>query len=117
MNSVFRTDENQARYDAYRAAGNLERECVLCARESVHEFKHWRMIENIFPYDKIAKLHHMVIPRRHVTEPELSPEELEELQNIKGKYFHENYDFMIESAHRMKSIPQHFHLHLILVKD
>jgi hypothetical protein len=64
MNSVFRTDENQASYDAYRAAGNLDRGCVLCARESVHEFKNWRIIENIFPYDKIAKLHHMVIPKK-----------------------------------------------------
>lgn len=117
MKSVFRTPETQAKYDAYQAEGNLARGCVLCERESIREFGHWRIIENIFPYDKIAKTHHMAIPKRHVKEHELSDGELEELRVIKETCFHTDYDFMIEATYKAKSIPAHFHLHLIVVKD
>lgn len=117
MNSIFRTPEQQESYEAYKAAGNLDRDCVLCARESLRTFEHWRIIKNMFPYDKIAKVHHMILPKRHVTEPELSEEEVRELRKIKEEYFHKDYDFMIEAMGNMKSIPAHFHNHLIVVKD
>ena len=117
MNSVFRTPQNQESYEAYKAAGNLDRGCVLCARESVHEFEYWRIIENKFPYDRIAKIHHMILPKRHVVESDLSDEEIQELKDIKEKDLHKDYDFMIEATHRMKSIPAHFHLHLIVARD
>ena len=117
MNSVFRSDENQATYDAYRAAGNLDKNCVLCDCQPINEFEHWRIIRNIFPYDKIAKSHDMIVPKRHVTELNLSEGEMAELRNIKETYLHTNYDFIIEPTYKMKSIPQHFHLHLIVARD
>lgn len=117
MNSIFRTPENQAKYETYQAAGNLKKGCVLCERESLQTFEYWRIIENIFPYDKIAKVHNMILPKRHVTEPELSEGEIRELKDIKEKHLHKDYDFIIEATHRMKSIPAHFHLHLIVAKN
>lgn len=114
---MLRTEESQAKYEAYKATGALDEGCVLCGKETLQPFEHWTVIENIFPYDKIAKTHHMAIPKRHVTELELSEEELKELRTIKETYFHTNYDFIIEATYRMKSIPGHFHIHLIVLKD
>jgi diadenosine tetraphosphate (Ap4A) HIT family hydrolase len=117
MNNIFRTPEQQAKYEAYKAAGNLDQGCVLCTKEPLREFQHWRIIENMFPYDKVAGVHHMILPKRHVLEPDLSEEEIAELRNIKEEHFPKNYDFIIEAMPKMKSIPQHFHIHLIVVKD
>lgn len=117
MSSVFRTPEREAEYRAYRAAGNLDKGCVLCARESLREFGYWRVIQNKFPYDRVAKIHHMAIPKRHVTEAGLSSEEIEDLKSIKQEHFQQDYDFIVEAMSRTKSIPGHFHIHLIIAKD
>ena len=31
---------------------------------SIEEFNHWRIINNDFPYDNVASVHHMLIPKR-----------------------------------------------------
>jgi hypothetical protein len=95
----------------------LDKGCVLCEKESLQEFQYWRIIENMFPYDKVAKAHNMILPKRHIVETELSAEEVKELRDIKEKHLQKEYDFMIEAMPKMKSIPQHFHIHLIEVKD
>ena len=116
MNNIFRTPEQQASYESYKAAGGLSEGCALCQKESLRDFDRWRTIVNIFPYDKIAEEHHMIIPKRHVVEAELSEEEVKELADIKREYIEKNYDFTIEAMPKMKSIPQHFHVHLIVAK-
>jgi hypothetical protein len=116
MRTILRTAKTQQRYNAYQKAGGLTNGCGLCEKQPLKKFKYWRIVENIFPYDRIAKVHHMVIPKRHVPEEKLSGVELKELRKIKESYIHKNYDFIIEATYRMKSIPAHFHLHLITVK-
>lgn len=117
MKNIFRTPEQQAKYETYKAAGNLAKGCVLCERESLHEFGHWRIIDNMFPYDRVAKDHHMIIPKKHALESELSDAEKMELKNIKAEYLSQNYDFIIEAMPKNKSIPEHFHIHLIIAKE
>ena len=75
------------------------------------------MINNTFPYDRIAETHHMIIPNSHVTEEGLSDEVKREFKKIKDEYIHKNYEYIIEATHKKKSIPEHFHLHLIVAKD
>lgn len=58
----------------------------------------------------------MILPIRHSTENDLSNEEIEELLHIKYNYIGENYQYLMESAHGEKSIPEHFHLHLLVIK-
>lgn len=92
-------------------------ECPLCNRPSLVEFTHWRIIKNDFPYDKVAHTHHMVLPKRHTSDDELTPEELSELRIVKRSYINETYDYLQESVTKTSSIPHHFHLHLIVVRD
>lgn len=99
-------------YKAYRAGGALDGACVLCGESALETFSLWKVITNKFPYDMLAAVHTMLIPLRHTTEAGLTDAERAELVTIKASYAQE-YDYIIEATTRTKSIPQHFHLHLI----
>jgi hypothetical protein len=115
--ATLRTQENEERYKRLIAEGHLEAGCPLCASAPLHAFKHWKIIPNTFPYDKIATTHHMVVPLRHVRESELTPEELQELLAIKHEYINAHYEYILEATHKKKTIPAHFHLHLVVLKE
>lgn len=113
----LRTKESEDRYDKLIAEGFLDGKCKLCEASSIQDFTHWRIIRNKFPYDRIAQIHNMVIPKRHVREDELSKEEKEEYETIKRTHVNDHYEFIIEPTLKMRSIPQHFHVHLLITKD
>jgi diadenosine tetraphosphate (Ap4A) HIT family hydrolase len=113
----LRTPEGTAHYKAYIKNGGLEGVCRICEGAAMEEFQYWKVIKNNFPYDKIATTHNMIAPKRHADEHGLSAEEWNELTKIKNGYLHKEYDYLIEATHRKKSIPTHFHLHLIVAKD
>jgi hypothetical protein len=50
-------------------------------------------------------------------EAELSAEELREFALIKREVIDAGYDNIIEATTKNKSLPAHFHLHLIVGKD
>ncbi|MHB1086392.1 MAG: hypothetical protein ACYCZ0_01440 [Minisyncoccota bacterium] len=110
---TLRTKETEQKYLDAREAGALDGDCVLCARAALKSFKLWKVIKNEFPYDKIASVHDMIVPLRHVTHKELTEEELRELDAIKDSYIHPTYEWMFEATDRKKTIPNHFHIHLI----
>lgn len=117
MAATLRTPKGEQKYSEYRKnlpAGSV---CALCREEPLQSFNHWKIISNNFPYDKIAKTHHMIVPLRHVQENELNEEELAELLEIKSGLLNENYEYILEATRRQKSIPGHFHLHLIVLKS
>lgn len=114
---TLRTPEGSKRYKAYIKKGGLEGGCRICEEVAIKDLQYWKIIRNSFPYDKIAKTHDMIVPKRHVTERELSRDELVELQIAKTSYIDATYEYLIESAHSQKSIPGHFHLHLIIAKE
>jgi diadenosine tetraphosphate (Ap4A) HIT family hydrolase len=114
---LLRTKKHHAQYLSYIRRGGLASGCRLCEKKPLKEFKYWRIVENRFPYDKIANVHHMLIPKRHVGETELSPRETKELLALKQGYISAHYEYLIEAVHKQKSIPAHFHLHLIVSKD
>lgn len=100
--------------------GHLIGVCKLCDRnetKSLEDFSYWRIVNNRFPWDKISKTHHMVLPKRHVTEEKLNNKEKEELLKIKASYIGSRYEFIAEATQKTKSVPAHFHLHLIIAKD
>lgn len=90
--------------------------CHLCEAPSVIEFEHWRIIENKFPYDEIARRHDMIVPKVHKREESLTSAELQEFAELKKTYINDTYQMVMESVPKNKSLPQHFHLHLLQIK-
>lgn len=89
--------------------------CALCAKTAIKTFTYWKLIPNEFPYDLIASTHEMLVPLRHSTEQDLNADELQEFQSIKATDL-QTYDYLVEATMKTKSIPQHFHLHLLIGK-
>ncbi|TSC67729.1 MAG: hypothetical protein G01um101466_651 [Parcubacteria group bacterium Gr01-1014_66] len=119
MAATLRTKEGETRYHAYlkHLQEKGDDQCVLCPKIPLHSFQFYKIVQNDFPYDRLAETHHMLIPLRHSAESELLKEEKIELQHIKEDYLDENYHYIIEATNRNKSVPGHFHLHLIVMKD
>ena len=113
---TLRRKESEERYQNVVKGGALERGCVLCSAQAIQTFSHWKVIHNDYPYDKIAEVHDMLVPLRHITEEELSAEEKQDLAALKAGYLNLHYQYLIESFPKNKSIPDHFHLHLVVVK-
>lgn len=113
----LRTKKSQEIYANYRKNGGLSGDCKLCLAEPVREFAHWKIIRNAFPYDKIANQHDMVITKRCVQEGKITTEEWAEFKDIKEELMQSNYDFIMEPTYAKKTIPGHFHLHLVVIRD
>jgi diadenosine tetraphosphate (Ap4A) HIT family hydrolase len=110
----LRTTEGKKKYKEYLSTHPQGDVCDLCGKEPIEEFEGWKIVLNSFPYDQIAETHHMLALLRHATEEELTETELVELKTIKATYVNDNYDWIIEATTKNKSIPAHFHLHLIV---
>jgi hypothetical protein len=118
MVTSLRTRKTYEEYNEIIAERILENGCALCREnkdELIKEFKHWKIIENKFPWDLIAKTNHLIIPKRHVIYEELNSEEKEEFDLIKSEHVEKGYELMAEAL--VKSVPKHFHIHLIILKD
>lgn len=118
-NLGMRTKKMHEKYKRYQRTHFKDGACTLCDKKkakSLKEFKNWRIVENIFPWDRIAKLQHMILPKRHVVSPKLNKSERDELEKIKMNYINKRYVIIAEATNRAKSIPEHFHLHLIVTK-
>jgi hypothetical protein len=82
-----RTKETMERY--LNAPQSGAEHCPFTeAKESgdiITSFKHWHIMENLFPYDAIAEINHMIFPKRKVAFnwDLLSKEEREELEELK----------------------------------
>ena len=114
---TLRTKETEERYKKLKNEDSFLVGCSLCKAPSIIEFNHWRIIDNAFPYDYIADLHHMVVTKRHMAEDQLSQEEKGELESLRLGYINEKYEFLMEATKKKKSIPGHAHVHLIVAKE
>ncbi|MBP7741550.1 MAG: hypothetical protein KA104_02580 [Candidatus Pacebacteria bacterium] len=112
----LRTLEGKKAYQEYLAQTPVSGTCPLCEKFALRTFKLWKIVPNAFPYDAIAKEHHMLVPLRHSTEAELTVDEIMELSGIKNHAVDQDYDWIIEAMPKNKSIADHFHLHLIVGK-
>ncbi|MCR4328353.1 MAG: DUF3605 domain-containing protein [Patescibacteria group bacterium] len=113
---LLRTNKMYEKYVRFIHKGGLREECVLCTKKPIKSFRYWRIIMNDFPYNRITNIHHMIVPKRHTVEAKLTKKEREELQKLKMRYVSPNYTFIMEASHKDKSIPSHFHLHLVVIK-
>ncbi len=116
MSKTLRSPEGKERYKEHMRSHPSSDECFLCVAKSLKDFQFWKVTENNFPYDQIASVHHMLTPFRHVAEEKLNDEEIKELQTIKKSFIDPEYDWIIEATLKNKTIPDHFHIHLIVGK-
>ena len=114
----LRTEELENKYAEHKKSKYFMETCSLCRETSLKSFKYWKIIENDFPYDRIADKHHMLVTIRHTAENNLNGNESAELSEIKEGYINESmeYDYIMEAVQSKKTIPGHFHLNLIRLK-
>ena len=113
----FRTKKTYDKYMKKIAEGHLDHGCRLCQIKPIKKYKYWTIMDNEYPWDLIAKTNHMIVPKRHVAYEKLNIAEQKEFDLIKKNYLEKKYTLFIEAATREKSIPGHFHIHLIILKD
>jgi hypothetical protein len=116
MAASLRSPEMNKKMEDHRKAHFSDGSCPLCIKPALKAFVYWKIIPNAFPYDLIAKEHRMVVPIRHVMEHEITEEEWAELRTIEDQEIHPAYDYIIEATPKNRSIPAHFHRHLIVAK-
>lgn len=59
----------------------------------------------------------MILPIRHAALSELTQAEWTEYNELKHTYIGDNYEYLMESTAKRFSIPGHFHVHLVTIKD
>jgi len=114
----MRTRKTAKNYKKFRDAGFLTNDgCRLCKEILIKDFKLWKIINNRFPWDRIAKIHHMIIPKRHTVYEKLNKAEKKEYDLIKKTYIEKKYQVIAEATEIKKTIPTHMHIHLITLKN
>lgn len=85
----------------------------------LRSFEHWHIIENLYPYDMIAKEHHMLVPKRVFSKmSECTRDEWNEYKYLVSLFEEEgHYSAILENFSKGRSIMKHLHLHLIVFKD
>lgn len=111
----LRSLQTHLQYLEHRNSPNFPK-CYVCDAKPLKEYRHWKIIENQFPYDEVAATSHMVVPKRHLKESELTWREMSEFEKVKAD-MHAEYDMIIENTRKQKSIPGHYHLHLLKLKE
>lgn len=111
---TLRTPETEQKYQDMKDSGIMNKVCRLCEEDIKMNFMHWRLVPNRFPYDRAFEPHDMLIPIRHTAT--LNEEEKAEFELIKESYIDRHYHYIMEATHPTKSIPQHYHLHLVEIK-
>lgn len=106
--------ENQSQYKDFSATKNFDED----KERIIHSYKHWHIITNLFPYDKITQTHNMLIPKRVFGKmADCNKEEWQEYKTILNQFETEKYyDAILENFSKNKSISRHLHLHLIVWK-
>lgn len=113
----WRTEAMHEKYECEREQSVADDSCPMCSSPSVSEFTHWRIVTNIYPYDAVAAVHDMLVTKRHTpSERTLTPEEYAELVELKETALNEAYTFVAEALPYNKSVPGHYHLHLLVPK-
>ena len=106
--------ENQAQYADFSATKSFDED----AESIIHQYKHWYIIKNLFPYDTIAQVHDMLVPNRVFGKMSLCNKvEWEEYKTIITQLEEDGYyDAILENFSKNRSVPKHLHLHLIVWK-
>lgn len=112
----LRTRSGEETYQLAKANGGT---VPLELAPSLKIFKHWRLIDNNFPYRVAYKTHHMLLPRRAgVSERwDLNAEEKAEFEQLLKDFIYPEYDLWFENCPKRRSMNHIYHLHLATYYD
>jgi hypothetical protein len=116
---VLRTEECLTKYRAKRKEyGEDLDQFELTDLPHVREYTRWVLVENEFPYDRIADRHCLLVPkRRFVDDGEMLGAERAELLEIKQGYSDsKEFDCVFENLKHNRTVPGHYHLHVLKFK-
>lgn len=111
---TLRITKTQKEYMSYLENG-FDGHCIFCAKDLlIEEYEYWVLLKNKFPYDKCYKNHCLLATKRHISELyELTEEEHKELDKLFDIIPHNQ---AILNKRSDRSIPRHFHWHLVTIK-
>ena len=114
MKDVLRTNKCLKLYKVKRK--KLGEDIVnfdLLSNPFIKEWNYWMLVRNDFPYDKIAKEHDLLVPKRKfANEDEMEDLELNELYDIKAE-LKDTYSAYLINTGWGRTVPTHFHIHCI----
>jgi diadenosine tetraphosphate (Ap4A) HIT family hydrolase len=113
---TLRSNKMTKRKTDYEASVPLDN-CTICEKDGKRRGE-WKIVRNLFPYDRIASKHDLLVPVRHVSEHRLLRQsEITQLQSIKAsRSLSEKYSLVLENLGKQRSIKGHFHIHLIRLR-
>lgn len=115
MSKNLRTAESQARYEQTLA---LNQGKDLREEEVVHEFEDFLVVVNRFPHDRIAAVHHLLVPKRTVSDIQhLTSEEELELKYEIEDWCRDKYDCVKRNYPSTISVKHLLHWHLYVYKE
>jgi len=111
---LLRTEKTATAYENAQEEQVAGSTCRLCADpEVIREYEHWRLMPNRFPYDRLFSKSDMLVLRRHSDEYGIREDERAELLELKTSVLVDEYDAFLEQLPKQRSIPHHFHVHLV----
>lgn len=108
----LRTHAGERRYQMAKRVGDRR---PLVDETRIKEWEYWALIENRFPYDMAFEVHHMLIPKRVVTEDKLNENERKELQKVLAELSDE-YDSYLVNFTSKQTVLDHYHIHMLIWK-
>ena len=88
----------------------------LLTIEPLIEFEHFRIIPNKYPHDKIAKTHHLLIPKRRIDSwTKFNRKERKEFKKLDG-FLRHKYDSISQNYPSLLSVRDIVHWHLYILK-
>lgn len=114
---VLRTSKGNTRYFRCLKTGKVESD-FLANCERTRSFKYWFITWNEYPYDRIAKKHDLLVPKRKFASSEqMTKAERDEFEKIKKTFTKtQEYDSVMENIPHQRTIRDWHHLHLIKFK-
>ena len=112
---TFRKTKTEEKYQNF-LKNKYNGHCIFCREDDkISEFNHWILVENTFPYDRIAESHTMLATKRHISDlNQMSFQEQKELNMLLDSL---TYDMCILNNEQQRSVPDHLHFHLIKLNE
>lgn len=112
----LRKRESEIAYQEAKKAGDT---VPLELEPSLRMWRHWRLIDNRFPYDSAFVTHHMLVPNRGgvANRWDLNAVEKAEFESILHGFVYPTYDLWFENTPHRRSVATLYHVHLGKYKE